>query len=213
MSKAVTIVDFDAGNLLNVARAFEHCGFAVTIASCPSAVKNAGHLVLPGVGAFSDCMTALQQRELDQAVKRHVQQGKPLLGICVGMQMLFSSSEEFGHCDGLNLIAGKVVAIPACGIDGAIHKIPHVGWNEIVIAPNAKSDSIVNQIHSGTAMYFVHSFMAAPADENTVLATADYDGIAITAAVNYNNISGTQFHPEKSSEAGLSIVRQFMQLH
>jgi glutamine amidotransferase len=213
MSRKVVIVDYGVGNLLSVARAFEYCGATVTLAEDSSTLIEASRLVLPGVGAFGDCITALRMRGLDHAVLEHVAKGRPLLGICVGMQMLLDASEEFGHHAGLGIIPGMVSAIPQVDVDGRPLKIPHIGWSPLVLPEEGKvswSGTPLASLKSGCAAYFVHSFYAQTAMNEHRLADAIYGGHRVTAAVRRGTVFGTQFHPEKSGPAGLAIIRNFL---
>lgn len=213
MNQKISIIDYGVGNLLNVVRAFEHCGVSVEVVESAKQINNSGHLVLPGVGAFPDGMHELHQRGLVDAIKYHVASDKPLLGICLGMQMLFDSSEEFGGEDGLGIIDGVVVAVPEKGENGLSHKIPHIGWNELIPAAGKNwSGTVLSRVQEKSAVYFVHSFMAEPTSGNDLLAFCDYDGCKITAAVQRDNVIGCQFHPEKSAELGLDIIRGFISI-
>ena len=212
MTVTVTIVDYGLGNLFSVSRAIERAGAAALITGDPAAIERATHLILPGVGAFLDGMAGLHQRELVEPLRRYGQSGRPLLGICLGMQLLFDLSEEFGRHEGLGLVPGQVRAIPATGTDGRPHRIPHVGWSELQAPPARRDwgDSLLADVAPGTSVYFVHSFTAYPADPADRLADCDYDGRPISAAVARGRLTGCQFHPEKSGEAGLGILRRFV---
>lgn len=214
MSKKVVIVDYGVGNLLSVARAFDRCGATVMLAEEAATLSGASRLVLPGVGAFGDCVSALRARGLDHAVLEHVAKGRPLLGICVGMQMLLDASEEFGRHAGLGIIPGVVAAIPKVDIEGHALRVPHIGWSPLV-KPEAKVGSWtgtpLGSISPGTAAYFVHSFHAEPETNEYRIADAVYGGRRITAAVGRDAVFGTQFHPEKSGEIGMRVVRDFVQ--
>lgn len=209
----VTVIDYGIGNLLSVARAFEHCGASVILTDDARKITDADFLVLPGVGAFADGMAGLIERCLVEPIKAFAAKERPFLGICLGMQMMLDESEEFGANVGLGLVPGKVVAIPAVGSDGAPHKIPHIGWNEIC-APAGISweGSILNSTPENSSFYFVHSFTAVPALHEHRLADCNYNGQLIAAAIRKNNLYGCQFHPEKSSCDGLQIIRSFMSL-
>lgn len=208
----VTVIDYGVGNLLSVSRALEHCGARVTITSDATAILTSARVVLPGVGAFADGMAALQAEGLDAVVRQVAATGTPLLGICLGMQMLFDESEEFGATAGLGLIPGRVVNIPETTTTGEPHKIPHIGWNELVLPAQRDSwqSSLLGDVKPGEAVYFVHSFMSAPASPEFRLADCRYGGIPIPAAVTRDNVMGCQFHPEKSGEVGLKILRRFI---
>lgn len=208
----VTVIDYGVGNLLSVSRALEHCGARVTITSDAAVILSASRVVLPGVGAFTDGMTALKTKGLDAVVHQVAVAGTPLLGICLGMQMLFDDSEEFGATAGLGLIPGRVVQIPATTTTGEPHKIPHIGWNELVSPTQCGTwqSGLLADVESGEAVYFVHSFMAVPASPTYRLADCSYGGIPISAAVQRDNVMGCQFHPEKSGAVGLKILRRFI---
>lgn len=209
--KKIVVVDFGAGNLLSVCRAFHHLGVEVTLATTPEAVLAADRLVLPGVGAFGACMSNLRASGLDAPVKAFAASGKPFLGICVGMQMLFDASEEFGENPGLGLVPGRVVPVPPVGTDGRPHRIPHVGWNRIQPPEGrAWAGTPLAAVRPGEAVYFVHSFMGVPVDPADALAFADYDGVPLLAAVRRGNLTGCQFHPEKSGLIGLAILGGFL---
>ncbi len=212
MSAHVTVVDYGLGNVWSVTRAFEHCGATVDLTDSADKIKNAERLVLPGVGAFADGMKGLESRGLTGILKDYAKSGRPLLGICLGMQMMFHSSEEFGENAGLGILPGKVIAIPSKGADGESHKIPHIGWNRLLPPAGKNWDkTLFEGVPKESFVYFVHSFTAWP-DEKDRLADADYDGCRISAAVQRGKICATQFHPEKSAEIGLHIVRNFCKL-
>lgn len=210
----VTVIDYGIGNLLSVSRALEHCGASVTTTSDASTIRASARVVLPGVGAFADGMAALQEKGLDAAVRQVAANGTPLLGICLGMQMLFDESEEFGSSAGLGLISGRVVNIPATTTAGKSQKIPHIGWNELLLPDQMGSwkTGLFAGIEPGDAVYFVHSFMAQPASLQRHLADCRYGGIQISAAVQHENVMGCQFHPEKSGDVGLRVLKNFLSL-
>lgn len=212
MTRKVTIADFGAGNLLSVARAFHACGADVIVSSSPAVLKAADRLVVPGVGAFADSMRGLRERRLAEVITS-VAVSRPTLGICVGMQMLFEASEEFGRHDGLGLIPGMVSRIPATGVNGLPHKIPHIGWSPLWPGPEQDWEgTILAGIPAGAAVYFVHSYTAHPACKSHRLANADYDGCPIAGVVTKGLLSGCQFHPEKSGTVGLAILGNFLRL-
>lgn len=190
--------------MASVQNAFRKVGFPSLITSKPEQILKATRIVLPGVGAFADGMDSLQKLGLTQVIYEAVQKGIPLLGICLGMQMLFSTSEEAGLHQGLNLIPGKVrrFQLPSS------YKVPHMGWNRIRVTDNSR---LFNNIPSGSYAYFVHSFYTEPEDPQVKAASSDY-GIEFTCAVEKGNIFGTQFHPEKSSQVGLRVLRNFGEL-
>lgn len=210
----MTVVDYGMGNLLSVMRAFEHCGAEVALADSPGEIERADRLVLPGVGAFADGMEGLGKRDLVEPVRAFAASGRPFLGICLGMQMMLEGSEEFGEHEGLGLIPGKVVAIPPTGTDGSPHKIPHIGWNGIYPpgAGGVWDGSVLEGLPHGAPMYFVHSFMAVPRDGTRRLADSKYGGITISAVIRSGSAYGCQFHPEKSGESGLKMIRKFIEL-
>lgn len=214
MTPKVTVIDYGASNLLNVVRALEHCNAEVLLADQPEAVIEADRLILPGVGAFANGMAGLQLKKLVEPIKFFCQKGNPFLGICLGMQLMLDASDEFGHHEGLGLIAGKVIHIPPKGTNGEPHKIPHIGWNELQYPGSSGSweGTLFARLKPGEPMYFVHSFMAVPDDDNHRLADCDYNGQTICAAIRSENITGCQFHPEKSGEAGLKIMKEFLRI-
>lgn len=214
MSLDVTIVDFGRGNLLSVSRALEYCGANVKFARTPLEIKNAGHLVLPGVGAFRDAMVQLEAQELIFPLKEHGISGRPLLGICLGMQIMLDTGEEFGKYDGLGIIPGRVVAIPNVNSRGARHKIPHIGWNELLPSDgkNGWAGSILQKTDPGNAAYFTHSFQCDPKSAECNIAECNYNEHTITAVIRSNNVYGCQFHPEKSGAVGLKILSQFLEI-
>lgn len=214
--KPVVVVDYGMGNVLSVCRAFENQGADVLLTGQASEVANAERLVLPGVGAFGDCMKALEQRELVEPILRFVRSGRPFLGICVGMQILMDAGDEFGGYPGLGLFAGRVVQIDSQSGDGARRKIPHIGWTPItppeIASGNRWAGTMFDSTQKRTPFYFVHSFTAAPLNADDILASADYAGAHVTAAIGRDNITGVQFHPEKSGPAGLALIGRFLRL-
>ncbi|MGB4114935.1 MAG: imidazole glycerol phosphate synthase subunit HisH [Polaromonas sp.] len=213
--KTVTVIDYGIGNLLNVVRALQHCDASVTVVSQASEIMTLpDRLVLPGVGAFAGGMAELRQRGFDDLVKRFESTGRPFMGICVGAQMLFDVGEEFGEHPGLGLIPGRVQPVPEQTLNGAMHRIPHMGWSSLV-RPDMRdswSGTPLSRFQEGNAVYFVHSFAPVPVNEQHRLADTYYDGVRICAAVGRDNIWGCQFHPERSGEEGLQVLQSFLDL-
>lgn len=208
----VAIVDYGIGNLMSVSRAVEAVGAEARMVSDADGIAAAERLILPGVGAFGDCMAALAARGLVAAVLAHAAAEKPLLGICVGMQMLFDVGEEFGETPGLGLIPGRVAAIPTTAPDGTPVKTPHIGWSPL-LPPQGRAGAWTSTplaaVPPGTAAYFLHSFAAVPVDPDHVLAECVFGGRRVTAAAGRGTLLGCQFHPEKSGPAGLRILAGF----
>lgn len=210
-SPRVAVIDYGVGNLLSVQRGLEFCGADVIISNKPDEILTSDHVVLPGVGAFGNAMQALERLDLPSIIDEVVKQGKPFLGICLGMQLLLDESEEFGIHQGLGLISGKVEAIPTHAISGEALKIPHIGWNNLVEANNASWENTwLKNNKSGDAMYFVHSFIAKPHHQEHRLADCLYGGHRMAAVIRKDNIMGCQFHPEKSGALGLKILRELL---
>lgn len=202
MKTKIGIIDYGLGNLYSVKNALEFIGCEAIISSEIGILNKADGLILPGVGAFPDAMKFLRQRELDIFVK-DITKKLPLLGICLGMQMLFDVSYEFGETAGLGLISGKVVKIEHNDV-----KIPHMGWNSLT---KIKSSPLTIGLSEGDQVYFVHSYKAIVQNDNDLLAITDHGG-EITAIVGHDNVFGCQFHPEKSSQIGLKILSNFKEI-
>ena len=213
MARRITLLDYGMCNMLNVARAFEHAGADLHVTEDPRDVAAADRLVVPGVGAFRDSIDEVNRRGFGDAIRRYVETGRPMLGICVGMQILFEASEEFGEHAGLGILKGRVRAIPNVTSDGAPQRVPHIGWNHLV-EPEAGRDwrgTLLAPLQGAhPAVYFVHSFAAQPADPSDRLADCAYGGHRLCAAVQRGNVMATQFHPERSGETGLAVVRHFV---
>ena len=209
--KIVTIVDYGVGNLYSVSKALTKIGVDSIITSNASKIMQSSRLVLPGVGAFKHCMSKLNSTGLVPTLKKFAETGKPFLGICVGAQLLLEESSEFGNSEGLGLIEGKVVEIPKKSQSEPKIRVPHIGWNNLMLARTHKVDqqTILDNVQDGSMAYFVHSFMMIPSKIEDCLANVEYYGIRISAVINHAHISGTQFHPEKSGEVGLRILRNF----
>lgn len=200
----LAIIDYGMGNLHSVQKGLEKAGYQALITGSPGDIARASGLVLPGVGAFEDAMNNLTRSGLVVLIKDAVREGKPLLGICLGMQLLFTNSEENGRHRGLDLISGQVVKF---NLPPAM-KVPHMGWNQI---ENTGKCQVLKGIPSGSYFYFVHSYYVVPDDARVVGAVTNY-GLNFTSVVGKENIFGVQFHPEKSSEIGLQILKNFGEL-
>lgn len=198
----IAIIDYGMGNLRSVQKGFERVGYKAVITDEPAKLAEATALVLPGVGAFSAAMERLRETGLADTIRREIDAGKPYLGICLGLQLLFTESEEGGRHSGLGVIEGKVVRFPA-GL-----KVPHIGWNQIEIKKKAP---ILEGIKDGDFFYFVHSYYASPVDQSTTAATTNY-GLDFTSIIWRDNISALQCHPEKSQKLGLKILANFGKL-
>ncbi len=199
----ITIIDYGMGNLRNVQKALEYVGVAAEISARPADVRAADGLILPGVGAFGDAMDNLRAARLVEPIRRQVRAGKPLLGICLGLQLLFQESEEMGRHEGLGLLPGRVVRF-AEGL-----KVPHIGWNQLALRRDA--GALLAGIADGSYAYFVHSFYALPTDPSCLLASTRY-GIEFASVVGKGNVFGAQPHPEKSQEVGLRLLKNFAAL-
>jgi len=202
------IINYGMGNLGSVLRACEECGFDAFISDNIDDIQHASHLILPGVGHFSEAMKNLNNTGWTDAIKNAVAKNIPLLGICLGMQLLCSTSEEGGKIDGLDILSGQIKKLNASEIN---LRIPHVGWNDIHLNDNAQSPYL-SDIQNGTDFYFVHSYHAVMDNPKHVLATTNY-GIDITAVIGADHVIGTQFHPEKSSRYGFQILKNFLGTH
>lgn len=198
------IIDYGVGNLFSLKSSLAAVGAEAVVSGDEKVLRNADRIILPGVGAFEDAMKKLVSSGLAEVVKEEAASGKPLLGICLGMQMLFDKSYEYGEHSGLGLIQGEVIPIEKVIPAGL--KIPHIGWNALHLK---KADPLFRNVREGDFVYFVHSYFAAACDES-VIATAEY-GAELTAAVSRGNVSGCQFHPEKSGNVGLNILRAFLE--
>jgi glutamine amidotransferase len=210
-SNRVMIIDYGAGNLLSVERAFRFCGGEVEVSSDPAKILRADRLVLPGVGAFKKAMSALVENKLVEPILEFHSYQRPLLGICLGMQMLMETSEEFGVTNGLGLIAGAVRGIPHKTTSGEAQKIPHIGWKTLrVNQARGISNRLLEGLGASDALYFVHSFQALTQDPVKTVATSSYGGHELTAIIENGNTIGCQFHPEKSGKVGLKMVSNFL---
>lgn len=205
----IAIIDYGMGNLRSVQKGFERVGHNAVITRDPVDVSNASHVVLPGVGAFKDCMENLERYRLIEPITKAIGSGKPFLGICLGLQLLFTEGEEFGRHKGLGIIKGKVVRFPPepQTIDNRL-KIPHMGWNDIRFTTHGSRFTVFKDIPDGSYFYFVHSYYVVPEDEGVIATTTNY-GIEFTSSIWKDNIFACQFHPEKSQKVGLQILKNF----
>jgi glutamine amidotransferase len=200
----IAIIDYGMGNLRSVQKALERVGHAATITSDPAALADADKVVLPGVGAFRDAIAALRQRELVEPIRAAIHAGKPFLGICLGLQLLFDASYEDGEFEGLNVVPGKVVRFNV----PSEYKVPHMGWNQIAHRQRAP---IFAGIDDGAYFYFVHSYYVVPQDVSLIATETDY-AAPFCSGIWRDNLYAVQFHPEKSQDAGLRLLKNFAEL-
>lgn len=200
----VAIIDYGAGNLMSVKKALDYIGAESEITMDKGRILSASHIILPGVGSFGDAMNSMRERGLIETVKAVALSGKPFLGICLGLQLLFESSEESKNISGLSLLEGKIVSIPK---NNGL-KVPHIGWNSVSVK---QKNGIFTDIPDNSYFYFVHSYYLCGAEEKAVAGITEY-GADIQCAVQQGNLCATQFHPEKSGEAGLKLLENFLSL-
>ncbi len=200
----IAIVDYDAGNIRSVEKAVEYLGYDCIISRDRDEIINASSLILPGVGAFGDCMEKLREYKLEDVIRDFVSSGKPFLGICLGLQLLFDESEESPGVKGLGILEGKIRRIPAA--DGL--KVPNIGWNSLEFPQKGR---LFKGVKEGSFVYFVHSYYLEAKDRNIVKAQIEY-GVTIDASVEKDNVFACQFHPEKSSAEGLKILKNFLEI-
>ncbi|ALP52644.1 hypothetical protein Tel_05500 [Candidatus Tenderia electrophaga] len=208
MKPEVTVIDYGVGNLLSVCRALEHLGAAVTLSDSPTTIQQAQRLLLPGVGAFGDGMAGLHERRLVEPIRHAIDNGTPLLGICLGAQLLLDCSEEFGEHRGLGLIPGEVRAIPSSDGDGRPLKVPHVGWADL---HSECGHPLLQGLPAASAVYFVHSYQCRPSDQRDLIGYCDFGGHRLTAMIGHGRVIGCQFHPEKSGPVGLQFLHNFLE--
>jgi glutamine amidotransferase len=202
----IAIIDYGMGNLRSVQKGFEKVGYEAVVTADPKVVLEAERIVLPGVGAFRDCIRNLEAGGFVEPILRVIQEGRPFLGICLGLQLLFTESEEFGLHKGLDIISGRVVRFPEGMTEaGEALKVPHMGWNQLSFK---RHPTAFAGLEEGTNVYFVHSYYVKPDDESVIATTTSY-GIEFCSSVWKDNIVATQFHPEKSQAKGLAILKQF----
>ncbi len=206
MKKTIAIVDYGFGNVQSIKNALNKFDVEVLLTHDRDAILNSDGLLLPGVGAYKKAMQELVARDLDATIREFVETNKMFLGICLGMQLLFESSEEFGKSTGLGILKGNVIKFP---VENDV-KLPHVSWNSIGIADISWGNTILESVSNNEDFYFVHSFVCVPENNNNILATAEYGGVSFCAAIKERNIYGCQFHPEKSADTGLKIMSEFV---
>lgn len=213
--KEVTVIDYGIGNLFSVVRAFSALGATVRLVTDGTEAGEPDRLVLPGVGAFAKGRAGIAERGFEEVIRTFISRERPFLGICLGMQLMFSESHEFGVTEGLSIIPGKVIAISE-GVNATQKiKVPHIGWGELITPWNGRSwnGTVLQDLHpGGDAVYFTHSFMAVPSDDRFRLADCMYEGATLAAAVQKGPSIGCQFHPEKSGTAGLALLRRFLDM-
>lgn len=211
MSKRIAIVDYQLGNLFSVQQACSYLGYDAYITSDPHTVVNADYVILPGVGAFNDAMRNMEKLDLIASIKDFVASGKPFMGICLGLQLFFTESEEFGTSKGLNLIEGVVKKFSNKDIHGDVLKVPQISWNQIY-EPNQNvwQNTPLSICKEGDYMYFVHSFYAQPSSSEVILSTTNYGGYNYCSSILKDNVFACQFHPEKSGQYGVKIYENWI---
>ncbi len=205
----IALIDYGMGNMHSIAKALVRAGGNVELVDKPEAIKGASHIVLPGVGAFRDCIAALRANGMDAALKEEIGRGTPFLGICLGMQALMGVSFELGRYQGLNLVPGMVKAFPQDFPSRGL-KIPHMGWNNVTFAGGGTTPHPVLAPLAGQQAYFVHSYVCIPDNPQHILATCSYGDYPFAACIGRDNIVATQFHPEKSQRTGLAVLKAFL---
>ena len=212
--KKVTVIDLGVGNLFSIISALKYCGCQVTVTSESKVIENSSSIILPGDGAFNYTMNQIKKRGLFEILKTIKLTEKKLLGICIGMQVLFDYGLEFGKTEGLGLIKGNVIPIPDYSTENKKLVIPHMGWNSLIFSNhlNTWEGTLLKNNKPSDEVYFIHSFMANPSEKKSKVADCIYGGHRISAVVGEENIFGCQFHPEKSGELGLKILREFIKL-
>jgi len=215
MKKKVSIINTGSGNILSIKRAFEKCGAEVNIAEQKEDILSAYRLVLPGVGAFKNAMDNLNLIKFFDTISESKFKEIPLLGICLGMQLFFDESEEFGKFKGLSLIKGKVKKLPELSLENEKLKIPSIGWHNLVLSKNGlnyNNGKFFKNFKENNSFYFVHSFFANPLEKDSILASYNFGGHLIPSIVAKNNVIGCQFHPEKSGPFGLNLIQNFISI-
>lgn len=215
MKSLIAVIDYGMGNLRSVEKALQVSGGRIAVVSGPSGIRKCDKIVFPGVGSFGDAMQELKARRLIEPIKEAIAGGKPFLGLCLGLQLLFEKSEEAPGVKGLGLVAGDVRRFRFNNVAGgqSALKVPHMGWNSVDRKPPAsnRKPGLLNGVPDGSYMYFVHSYYVRPEDDRAVLTTTDY-GIKFASGIAMGNVYGLQFHPEKSQAVGLKILKNFVRL-
>jgi len=206
MSKVIVVVDYGMGNVQSILNVLNKFDVDAVLTKDKNRILRADGVILPGVGAFKKAIRELEENGLNEVLNKYVNTGKPLLGVCLGMQLLFESSDEFGFTKGLGLINGKVEKFPST-VNG---KLPHIGWN--IIRQNLTDwyDTILKDISGNDSFYFVHSYICKPSDRRVILSTTEYGGVEFCSSIKKNNIYGCQFHPEKSADSGITVINSFL---
>jgi glutamine amidotransferase len=206
MRSKVAIIDYGLGNLFSINNACESVGLDTSITADIDEINKSDALILPGVGAFGDAMQTLKEKKLDVAIRDFINTGKPFMGICLGMQLMFSESEEFGKYEGLNLIPGKIVKFPKTNKQNENIRVPQIQWNQIFRNNDENwNNSPMKSLEEGEYMHFVHSYYAIPNDIDAILTYSEYEGVRYASSVIKDNLIGIQFHPEKSAKQGIKI--------
>jgi glutamine amidotransferase len=211
--KSIVILDYQLGNLFSVKQACDRVGLKATISSSKEDIKNADGIIMPGVGAFAEAMSNMHKLDLVEPLKDFVAEEKPLFGVCLGQQLLFTESEEFGNSKGLNFIPGLIRKFPSFSVLNNLIKVPQIGWNHIYRKSTAWEGTPLVQIKENAYVYFVHSYYVEPSNIENILTVTNYEGIEYCSSViKKSNIFATQFHPEKSGELGLGIYKAWGQM-
>ena len=208
----VTIIDYKVGNYFSLINALEYCGAKIKVSNNYNEIKKSEIIILPGVGSFKTGMKNLNDFDLINVIKEHAYNKKKLLGICLGMQLFFDESEEFGYKKGLGLIPGKIQKLPEKDQNGKNNLIPNISWNTINKVLENDKKGFVNNLNDESFFYFVHSYFAIPKEKNNILAYSNFFNFQFTSIVNFENIYGTQFHLEKSGEHGIQLLKNFLKL-
>ena len=211
MRKNIVIVDYGLGNLFSIEQACKHLGYSTTLSKDPDIILGASNLILPGVGSFEIAMKQLNTFNLIETLTTFVKTGKPIMGVCLGMQLLFDESNEFGNHSGLGFIKGKVIKFPNI-VNNIKIRIPHIGWNKIYKSELEWVNTPLVNIKNESLMYFVHSYYVQPESNENILTRTNYAGFEFCSSINKDNIFGFQFHPEKSGKEGLMIYDNFLKI-